>query len=162
MATADRVGNVDHTTQRGAARAAGMATVAAFERHVDIEICTIEAKKDFQDWERHFFEAVSHRRYANRAYFAFPLPESSQNKLPDDLRYYSELYNVGVLTLIFSDEDYSKYLDGQPVDAPDAYVNDVVEVLANRSTPVPMVYQRRFCEALEIRDIQTLLAWGDR
>jgi hypothetical protein len=127
----------------------------------DIEVATIEVKKDLQNWERHFFEAVSHRRYANRAYFAFPLPESMQGKLPDDMRYYSELYNVGVLTLILSDAEHEAYVAGKPIQADDEYVSDVVEVLTNRSTQVPMGYQRRFCEALEIRDIQGLLTWGE-
>lgn len=128
---------------------------------VDIEISTIEAKKDLADWERVFFEAVSHRRFANRAYFAFPVPESGQNKLPDDMRYYSELYNVGVLTLVMADDDYAKYQDGELQEFPDADANDVVEVLSARSATVPMIQQRRFCEAVEIADLQSLLRWGD-
>jgi len=128
---------------------------------VDIEIATIEAKRDLTDWERVFFEAVSHRRFANRSYFAFPVPESGEGKLPEDMRYYSELYNVGVLTLIMTDEDYGKYREGnlqnlQPYDA-----NDIIEVLSARFSPVPMSQQRRFCEAIEISDLQSLLRWGD-
>jgi len=128
----------------------------------DIEISTIEAKRNLENWEQFFFQAVSHRRYANRAYFAFPVLESTKDKLPEDMRYYSELYNVGVLTLILSEEDYRFYRSGQPLTPADAYVGDVVEVLAARSGHVPMSYQRRFCEALEIRDIQGLLGWGER
>lgn len=129
---------------------------------VDIEIATIEAKKDLADWERVFFEAVSHRRFATRAYFAFPLPESGQSKLPEDMRYYSELYNVGVLTLVMTDDDYRRYQSNDLSDLDISDPNDVVEVLSARAAPVPMSQQRRFCEALEIADLQSLLRWGDR
>ena len=127
---------------------------------VDIEIATIEAKKDLADWERVFFEAVSHRRFATRAYFAFPVPESGQNKLPEDMRYYSELYNVGVLTLVMVDEDYQKYQGGTLAELANSGPNDVVEILSARSAPVPMSQQRKFCEAVEIADLQSLLRWG--
>lgn len=128
---------------------------------VDIEIATVEAKKDLTDWERVFFEAVSHRRFATRAYFAFPVPESGQSKLPEDMRYYSELYNVGVLTLVMADDEYAKYQDGSVQVLTNSDTTDVVEVLSARSAPVPMSQQRRFCEAVEIADLQSLLRWGD-
>jgi hypothetical protein len=128
---------------------------------VDIEIATIEAKKDLADWERIFFEAVSHRRFANRAYFGFPVPESGQGKLPEDMRYYSELYNVGVLTLVMTDDDYEKYQNGELLSLNNSDANDVVEILSARSAPVPMSQQRRFCEAVEIADLQSLLRWGE-
>jgi hypothetical protein len=127
---------------------------------VDIEITTIEVKKDLADWERVFFEAVSHRRFATRAYFAFPIAESVQNKLPDDMRYYSELYNVGVLILVLTDEDYAHYQSGEFQHLAGYDVMDVVEILSARSAPVPMIQQRRFCEAVEIADLQSLLRWG--
>ena len=128
---------------------------------VEIEIATIEAKKDLSDWERVFFEAVSHRRFATRAYFAFPLPELGQSKLPEEIRYYSELYNVGVLTLLMTDDDYAKYQDGTLHSLDDYDASDVVEALTARAASVPMNQQRRFCEALEIDDLQSLLRWGD-
>lgn len=38
-----------------------------------MEIATVEVKPTLANWERQFFEAVSHRRFANRSYFAFEL-----------------------------------------------------------------------------------------
>lgn len=127
---------------------------------VDIEIATIEAKRDLNDWERVFFEAVSHRRFATRAYFAFPLPESGQAKIPDDMRYYSELYNVGVLVIILTDDDYQMYQKGNLGLLAGYEPSDVVEALSARSAYVPLSQQRRFCEAISIDDMQSLMRWG--
>jgi hypothetical protein len=49
---------------------------------MEINVVTIEAKLGFESWEVDFFQAVSQRRFANRAYFAFALPESLADKLP--------------------------------------------------------------------------------
>ncbi|MEH2338428.1 hypothetical protein [Nostoc sp.] len=66
---------------------------------VSLEIVTVEAKTSLENWEQWIFEAISHRRFANRSYFAFAHPEETISKIPQDLRYYAELYNIGVLVL---------------------------------------------------------------
>ena len=126
----------------------------------DIEIITVEAKRDLTNWEREFFEAVSHRRFANRAYFAFPVPESMSQKLPDDMRYYSEIYGVGVLQVVLSDPDFADYKKGADV-LSESTAGDVYEVLAAPFHQVPMDQQRRFCEALGIVDLRSLHLWGE-
>jgi hypothetical protein len=127
---------------------------------MEIEIATIEAKRTLVDWERFFFEAVAHRRFSNRAYFAFPTPESSLGKLPAEMRYYSELYDVGVLTVVMADEVFRRYSDGGGATSVDMMEADVVEVLSARRSGVPMEQQRRFCEAVQITDLATLMTWG--
>mgnify|MGYP006974890755 CR=1 FL=1 len=37
----------------------------------DLEVATIEAKLTRKSWKQVFFEAVSHKRFSHRAYFAF-------------------------------------------------------------------------------------------
>lgn len=127
---------------------------------MEIEIATVEAKRTLVDWERFFFEAVAHRRFSNRAYFAFPTPESSLGKLPPEMRYYSELYDVGVLTIVMADEVFRRYSDGGGATSLDMMEADVVEVLSARRSGVPIEQQRRFCEAVQITDLATLMTWG--
>ena len=127
---------------------------------IEIEIATIEAKRSLSDWERVFFEAVAHRRFANRAFFAFPLPESSLGKIPPEMRYYSELYDVGVLTVVMTDECFQKYSDGGGATPDEMMAADVIEVLSARRSTIPMHQQRRFCEAVQITDLATLMTWG--
>jgi hypothetical protein len=126
---------------------------------IEIEIATIEAKRSLYDWERAFFEAVAHRRFANRAFFAFPLPESSLGKIPPEMRYYSELYDVGVLTVVMTDDCFQKYSDGEGATPDEMMAADVIEVLSARRTVIPIDQQRRFCEAVEITDLATLMTW---
>jgi hypothetical protein len=127
---------------------------------MEIEIATIEAKRSLVDWERAFFEAVAHRRFANRAYFAFPLPESSLGKVPPEMRYYSELYDVGVLTVVMPDESFKKYAEGTGATQDEMMAADVIEVLSARRAATPMEQQRKFCEAVQITDLATLMTWG--
>jgi len=59
-----------------------------------------------------------------------------------------------------TEADYAAYqASGVLPDVTD--VNDVVEVWSARSSVVPMSQQRTFCEALEIRDIQGLMQFGN-
>jgi hypothetical protein len=127
---------------------------------LDVELLPLEAKLTLSSWEYWFFEAVAHRRFANRAYFAFPLPEDAAAKLPDDLRYCCELYRVGVVVMVLDNELYERIMaKGQttPLSFEDVTINEVYTAPYNS---VPLTYQRRFCEAVEIRDIGRLFTWG--
>ena len=94
----------------------------------EVEIATIEVKTSFNDWEYWIFEAVAHRRFSNRAYFAFAHPEELALKLPSALRHYSELYHVGILTFLLSNELFTKLTKGdltQPVDPSEVLVQEL-------------------------------------
>jgi hypothetical protein len=132
---------------------------------LEIEIATIEAKVGFDSWESDFFQAVSQRRFANRAYFAFALPEEASEKLPADLRYYSELFSVGVLVVDLGDDLYDRLTGGSLTAADKKFLGDpsnslVREVLSAPWHYVPTSHQRKFCEALNIRDVRNLMVWG--
>jgi hypothetical protein len=88
------------------------------------------------------------------------LPESSLGKIPPEMRYYSELYDVGVLTVVMSDESFQKYSDGGGATPDEMMAADVIEVLSARRAATPMQQQRRFCEAVQITDLATLMTWG--
>ncbi len=141
--------------------------IAVYEHltRLEIEVATIEAKVGFDAWESDFFQAVSQRRFANRAYFAFALPHEAAEKLPSELRYYSELFSVGVLVVELEDGLYGRLTTGTLNDNDKEYLNNpeddpVREVLSAPLHHVPASYQRRFCEALSIRDIRDLMQWG--
>lgn len=127
---------------------------------VDLQIASIEAKTSADDWERWIFEAVSHRRFANRAYFAFAIPDEFRGKVSEDLRYYSERFGIGVLTVVLDNDQYQRLHAGdleEPVTAEDA---DIVELYAASPSPVPMRYRRQLCDALGITGLEGLFAWG--
>jgi hypothetical protein len=127
---------------------------------IELEVATIEAKVSIQDWRQYIFEAISHRRYANRAYYAFAVPEDSAEKESDEIRYYSEKFGVGVLAIEISNELYESLLKGthqEPISEDDA---EVREVYSPANSSVPLRYRREFCEAIGITRIEDLGSWG--
>jgi hypothetical protein len=127
---------------------------------IELEVATIEAKVTIKDWRQYIFEAISHRRYANRAYYAFAVPEDSAEKESDEIRYYSEKFGVGVLAIKLSNELYDSLLNGtrqEPVSEDDA---EVREVYSPACSSVPLRYRREFCEAIGIIRIEDLGSWG--
>ncbi|MCI0722602.1 MAG: hypothetical protein L0338_27065 [Acidobacteria bacterium] len=103
---------------------AGISAIDAFNG-LSIELVTVEAKVSLDGWEQWIFEAVSHRRFANRAYFAFAHPEETVSKIPQDMRYYSELFGVGVLVLAMDNENFKALHAGElnePLGAEDVEV----------------------------------------
>lgn len=125
----------------------------------EVEIVTIEAKTSIDYWQYNIFEAVAHRRYANRSYFAFAYPEDSIRKLPNELRYYSELYSVGVLIVGLTQDDYSKLIKGQLKKLEnDSY--EIVELHNAPYHPKQIKYQKDYCLNIEIKEESDLYTWG--
>lgn len=127
-----------------------------------LEVVTIEAKVSLSDWERWIFEAVSHRRFANRAYFCFAQPEEAIAKIPQDMRYYSELYGIGVLVVSMDAQQFERLVSGQLIKALAVADVDMYELFSAPYHHVQPRYQERFCrDFLEITTTQHLLTWGD-
>lgn len=83
----------------------------------NIELATIEAKTSVNNWRKEFFEAVSHKRFSNRAYFAFAFPAkeatlASLELIPEysEMRKYAEKYKVGLLAVLIEPSQYSVLL----------------------------------------------------
>ncbi|MEH2270578.1 MAG: hypothetical protein V7K68_19550 [Nostoc sp.] len=129
---------------------------------LSLEVVTIEAKISLENWEQWIFEAVSHRRFANRSYFAFAHPEETISKIPQDIRYYAELYNIGVLVLSLENEIFQKLIGGnlqKPLESEDV---DIVEIYSAPYNFVQPRYQIKFCNALGITCTKELYQWGKR
>jgi hypothetical protein len=82
----------------------------------ELEITTIEAKIKKDDWRQLIFEAVSHKRFAHRAYFAFafgsdePLLEAVDER--EELRMYAERFRIGVLVVFMPSETFKRLQEG--------------------------------------------------
>ncbi|MEH1933615.1 MAG: hypothetical protein V7L14_07770 [Nostoc sp.] len=129
---------------------------------LSLEVVTIEAKTSLENWEQWIFEAVSHRRFANRSYFAFAHPEETISKIPQDIRYYAELYNIGVIVLSLENETFQKLIGGtlqNPLESEDV---DIVEIYSAPYNFVQPKYQIKFCNALGITCAKELYQWGKR
>ena len=120
-----------------------------------IELISIEVKPSVANWGQYFFEAVSHRRFCDRAYFCYAIAVGS--KTPADLSYYSELFNVGVIEVRFSTEAYKTFIDDGTVD-PD-YV-EVREIFNAPRVPPPEELKHSFMRGLEIDKKKSLYHFG--
>jgi hypothetical protein len=82
----------------------------------DIEVATVEVKTSMAYWRQYIFEAISHKRFAHRAYFAFAFSsdEPSLGVLPDvdALRHYAERFRVGI-AVVFLPIDVFKRLHAE-------------------------------------------------
>jgi hypothetical protein len=130
---------------------------------LSLEILTIEAKASHSLWEMWIFECVSHRRFANRAYFAFVYPQDLLSKEFGEMRYYAELFGVGLLVLGVKNEVLEKLRNGE-LGAP--LRSDEVDIRELYSAPhhaVPLKQQKRFCHrAMGCPDIMSLSNWGEK
>lgn len=138
---------------------AGIKSIDIFNG-ISIEVATIEAKITKDGWEQLIFEAISHRRFANRSYFAFAHPSELVDKLPlDEMRYYSELFQVGILVLQLNTDTFNNLVKGQ-MDILDPETVDIVEVNSAPYQIVQPKYQLDFCKAQGINVLQDLHRWG--
>ncbi len=145
----------------------GLRCFEGFSSTLHIELASIEAKLTDSNWRRVFFEAVSHKRFADRAYFAFSFgaTEPSVSKLPEfhELREYGEKYRVGILT-VFMEPAIHKALcesTGNAIPALSLENVRVEEVWPAVSDPVPASTRETFIrEVLEISTLQQLHKFG--
>jgi hypothetical protein len=127
-----------------------------------IELLTIEAKTSFNDWEQLIFESVSHRRFANRAYFAFAHPKDLVGKsVGEEMLYYAELFGVGLLVIGVENKTYEKLIQGELVDTLEPEEVDIREFYSSPYHYVPLAQQKLFCsKALKCDDVTALVRWG--
>jgi hypothetical protein len=128
---------------------------------LSLEVVTIEAKKSLENWEQWIFEAVSHRRFANRSYFAFAHPEEAISKIPQDIRYYAELYNIGVLVLSLENKLFAQLINGELTTSLSSEDVDIVEIYSAPYNFVQPKYQIKFCNAVGINCVKKLYQWGN-
>jgi len=126
----------------------------------EIEIATIEAKVTNDNFQYDIFEAVSHRRFSNRAYFAFAGPTEMMRKPDHELRYYSELYNVGVLLVAMDQSLFNEFKAGKVAELdPDDI--DIYEIYSSLYETKQNRWQKDFLKALSIVESGQLWTWGE-
>lgn len=78
----------------------------------EVELATVEAKVSMDRWRQLIFEAVSHKRFAHRAYFAFAFgtDEPALDRVPDvaALRQYAERFRLGILVVFMPEEMFKR------------------------------------------------------
>lgn len=115
----------------------------------EIEIVSVEAKLSEANWERFIFEAVSHKRFANRSWYCYrtsaPYPA-----LPKNMSYYAERYKVGIIQIYLTDEELEALSKnderGNLHDKALEYLDRVQERVRALYEPVPLQEKKAFLE----------------
>lgn len=112
----------------------------------DVEVTTVEVKPSLVQWRQYFFEAVSHKRFSERVYFIYRATGDDIDEA-DELRKYAEKYNVGLVSMELSEDDYKSLIrwDRLKEEEKSALLEYFVEIM-----PAPF-------EAISIRDKITFL-----
>lgn len=133
---------------------------------VEAELVTIEVKLTHKDWQRAFFEAVSHTRFSNRVYFAFPYPaeedETPKPKEFRDMRVYGEKFGVGIIAILLTKSQYEQ-LTRDKIESLTFKLDETrqMEIWPALSNVVMASEQRRFIrEVLKIRKAADAYTFG--
>lgn len=125
-----------------------------------LETLTIEVKVSDNDWQKEFFQAVAHKRFSHRAYFAYAAPQS--HKPDPDMRRYAEKYNVGILCLRLADTDFSQFAGNKKtIDLKEYEVSDIREEWPARYEYVSMNEIVEFLKYLGINGPKDIYNFGD-
>lgn len=128
----------------------------------DVEIVTIEAKVDARNWRRWIFEAIAHKRFSDRSYFAFPYVSRDVSiDLIDDMpamKAYAERYKIGILVVFVDPGEYTRLKrDGAQEPLLDA--SQIVEAWPGLYDPASMrekdTFLRDVCSVSQLEDLYT-------
>lgn len=79
----------------------------------DVEITTVEVKPTLNGWKYYFFEAVSHKRFAERVYFIYRDDGDFNAEQRLEILRYAEKYGVGVVEIQLPDGEFEKIQNWQ-------------------------------------------------
>ncbi len=139
---------------------AGILVTSGVAGGAEVEIITIEAKLDAKRVDEGFFQAVSHKRFANRAYFAFAA--KSNDKIPAEFRQVAERFNMGILIIRLTDEAYTSLKGNNTAELELSDENaEIQEYWPATFEPIaPSVTQLFLREILDIKSPDNLYAYG--
>lgn len=145
---------------------AGLKITQTLGGGLDIDIASVEAKITIKQWRKDFFEAVSHKRFADRVYFAFAHPSNDvdQSRIPDldALKAYGEKFRVGVAILLLPQVQYEILTGGNGDVLLKTGEYEIIEVWPAVFDRTSVVEREAFLQdVLEIKDLKQAIEYGE-
>jgi len=125
----------------------------------DVEIVSAEVKLSEKEWQRFIFEAVSHKRFANRVYYIFRTKIETV-KILEEMYRYAEQYRIGIVTVPLTDEELAKLGSGEDKANLANYVDRIVERVPAVYDFVPPRNQIEFLERIGLTQKEEILRFG--
>lgn len=127
----------------------------------DVEIISAEVKLEDRAWRQFIFEAVSHRRYADRSYFIY---RSSRgvSTLDPEMFVYAEKFGVGIAVIELPDDkvsDLQRWSELKEAERLE-FADSIVEVVPARKDPVPVKEKCEFLGNINITHKDELHRFG--
>lgn len=117
-----------------------------FFQTTHIELTTVEAKKDCNNWRTNIFEAVAHTMFANRVYFAYRRKETEKDD--KEMILYAQNFNIGLVAIVIPDEEWDKPFNSENAD---------IQIIIPAPLSQPSIsLQKQFMRGLEIFDFDSL------
>jgi hypothetical protein len=106
---------------------------------VEIDLASCEVKLNEDNWEQVIFEAISHKRFANRSWFCYRVAKD-ETPMPKNMEYYAERYRVGIVQTILTDDELVAL--NKQTKTPLDYIERVVERVPALYDTVPLREKR--------------------
>lgn len=114
---------------------------------VEIEVGSCEVKLSELNWEQFIFEAISHKRFANRSWFCYRVTNQNQ-PLPKGMEFYAERYKVGIVQVTLSDDELAQLKSSkQALD----FIDRVVERVPALYEHAPLQEKRELLDRAKIK-----------
>lgn len=116
-----------------------------------IEITTLEVKKEMKDWRKNIFEAVAHTLFADKVYFCCVCNESEYEKDRNDMLLYAQRFRIGLLVIVIEDDSSQ----------PSVYDVSMIKELMPAPNRTPEILMRKkFIESLNLHNLNDLYHYG--
>lgn len=129
----------------------------------NVEVTSVEVKPSMSNWEYYFFEAVSHKRFAERSYYAFRYDEAKAEQL-SSLLDYAEKFGVGLLKIELDDAQFTAMTAWDEMAEVDKLqlVDQVVEVIPAPFQAVNLSEKVNFLERVGIKYKEQIYQFGTK
>ncbi len=127
---------------------------------IEFEIVSIEAKVSVSTFRQEFWQAVAHRVFANRSYFAFVAASNSPHKNDEELRHYSELYKVGIIVVVLEEDHFQDFNQGRLKEI-NKDMAKVIEISMAPHESHLLKWQKPFLTCLGVHEPNHLYEWGE-
>lgn len=136
----------------------GLAFIDSFGTN-EIEIVSCEVKTSTSNWEQFIFEAVSHKRFSNRAYYCARVKDDAP--LPDAMRFYAEKFRVGLVEVNLTDEEaFSLIGIDRDYKKLENYLSNIYEVFPALFDAVSSLEKVKILERLEVENHKQYYEFG--
>ncbi|MGI3165040.1 hypothetical protein [Pseudooceanicola sp. 200-1SW] len=127
----------------------------------DVEVFSVEVKPELKQWRYYFFEAVAHKRFAERVYFAYRSDGAKTGDEAEILKF-AEKYDIGVLRLEINQSEYDTLPNWKQLDERKKIelTEQIVEVVPAPSDPVALQEKLGLFDRIGIKSREDIYQFG--